>query len=532
MKKNKTTFLKSLLLALSAVFFVSGCKGTAGIEGIRMSNPNEIVVPYGSFSYENVNVTVDYKDGSTKEIPLEEEMISEVERLKFFKMGKHDVEVNLRKRFTTKMPINVVLNKFKDSYALDGYECVYDGLPHTVQLNQELPEGATLTFPYGNVFINAGVYEIIGVMEKNGYESKTLTTTLTIHQAERDADSIAFEDTTVIYNGEIRTIEATNVPEGVEVTYDTYDYDKDIRINKVVNVGKYRVVAHFNDTSTNYKKIEDKVAILTIEKANYDLSNVKLNSVTKEYDGLEYEAKIENESSLPMGISVQYRYYSESGLQVNSNAPAGKYTIEARFVGGDINNYNPIEPLRATLTVSKRVIKISEHITFESKNVNFNEEIHHLEISGALPSGVEVTYENNDQKWAGEYEVTAKFKATNSNEAVDVDTMVAYLIINQVRRSVLVYNTETEKYDLAFSEKNIDIVNGEIVISGYDTEVFRVASAQLFTISSSDPEPIDPADLVNHTTYKYVIIFEYLDPGLNQSIILANESDNFTYVEA
>lgn len=104
-----------------------------------MSNPNEIVVPYGSFSYENVNVTVNYKDGSTKEIPLEESMISEVERLKFFKMGKHDVEVNLRKRYTTKMPINVVLNKFKDSYALEGYECVYDGLPHTVQLNQELP---------------------------------------------------------------------------------------------------------------------------------------------------------------------------------------------------------------------------------------------------------------------------------------------------------------------------------------------------------------------------------------------------------
>ena len=530
--KKKTTLLKSLIFGLCSIFFISGCRGTNSIEGIRMSNPNEIVVPYGNFSYENVNVTVDYKDGSTKEIPLEEEMISEVERLKFFKMGKHDVEVNLRKKYTTTMPINVVLNKFKDSYALEGYECVYDGLPHIVQLNQELPEGATLTFPYGNVFINAGQYEIIGVMEKNGYESKTLTTTLTIHQAERDADSIVFEDTTVVYNGEIRTIEATNIPEGVEVTYDTYNYDTDIRINKVVNVGKYKVVAHFNDTSTNYKKIDDKVAVLTIQKANYDLSQIKLNNVTKEYDGLHYEAKIENESSLPMGITVQYRYFTENGLQTTNNAPAGKYTIEAKFVGGDINNYNPIEPMTATLTVSKRVIKISDKITFESKNVNFNEEVHSLAISGTLPSGVEVTYENNDQKWAGEYEVTARFSATNSNEAVDVDTMVAYLIINQVRRSVLVYNSETEQYDLAFSEKNIAIVDGKIVISGYDTNVFIVDSAQLFTISSSDPEPIDPADLVNHETYKYVIIFKYLDDNFNQSIILANESDNFTYVEA
>ena len=195
-----------------------------------MTNPETIDVPYGNFSYEGINVTVDFADGSTKDIPLKEDMISVVERLKFFKMGKQDVEVNYRSKYFTTMPINVVFNKFKETYALIGYECVYDGLPHYVTLNQELPEGATITYPYGNMFINAGTYEIVGVMSKDGYETKTLTTTLTIHQAERDADGIVFEDTTLIYNGEMRTIEATNVPEGVEVTYSTYDYNYNVPI--------------------------------------------------------------------------------------------------------------------------------------------------------------------------------------------------------------------------------------------------------------------------------------------------------------
>ena len=495
-----------------------------------MTNPETIDVPYGNFSYEGINVTVDFADGSTKDIPLKEDMISVVERLKFFKMGKQDVEVNYRSKYFTTMPINVVFNKFKETYALIGYECVYDGLPHYVTLNQELPEGATITYPYGNMFINAGTYEIVGVMSKDGYETKTLTTTLTIHQAERDADGIVFEDTTLVYNGEMRTIEATNVPEGVEVTYSTYDYNYNVPINKVVNAGKYRIVAHFEDVSTNYKKIPDKEAILTIEKANYDLSNVSLEDVTKEYDGLEYSAKIKNEDALPMGITPVYTYLKEDGTPATSNAPAGKYIIVCSFAGADTINYNDIENLTANLTVSKRVIKIKDLISFESLVTNFDEKFHSIEITPALPNGVEVTYENNNHKYAGEYEVKAKFKAVNENETVDVEELTAFIIINKVRRAVYVYNDATEEYDKEFSANNISIEDNKIVVSGYDKTVFRVSSANFYKMS--DGSVIDPSELVNNTTYQYVIIFEYLDENMNDSVILAQESDNFTYIEA
>ena len=530
--KNKITkFVLALSMLFGAIFFVSSCTNSNAIKGIHMSNTERIDVPYGNFTYEGIKVTVDFVDGSNTEIDLTEEMIPEIERLKFFKMGNQDVGVTFRKKYSTTMPVNIVLNQFNDIYALEGYECVYDGLPHSVKLNHELPEGATITYPYGNVFSNAGVYNIVGIISKKGYESKTLNTTLTILQAERDASGIVFEDKTEIYNGEMKTIEATNIPANVSVSYDYLNHSTGTRLNKVVNAGKYRVIAHFTDENTNYKNIEDKEAILTIEKADYDMSNIELKNVTKEYDGLEYSASITNASYLPTGITVKYTYLNEEGNPVNSNAKAGQYTIVAEFIGGDTSNYNPIEPLRATLTVSKRVIKISDKIKFESKTVNFDENTtHSIFIEGELPNSVEVSYENNEQKYVGEYLITAKFTAKNENDAVDVEEMSAYLVINRVRRSVKVYNEETGEYDLSFSAKNIKVEKPNVIVTGYDKTVFTLESIKFFLPSNS--QRVEPADMVSGVKYEYIVSFAYIDENMASSVILAEESDIFEYIEA
>ena len=523
------------LLALTMLFSgfaLTACMDSVSIKGIHMSNTERIDVPYGNFSYDGINVTVDYSDGSSKEIPLVEDMVNEVERLKFFKMGNQTVNVVYRTRYKTEMPINVVLNQFKDTYALVGYECVYDGLPHSVNLNQELPEGATISYPYGNVFTNAGTYEVVGVMAKDGYESKRLSATLTIKQADKDASGIVFRDATVTYTGEIQTLVATNVPEGVDVTYNYYIYDTTIPTTVMKNVGKYTVVAHFNDESPNYTKIPDKTAVLTIEKANYDISGIGLASVVKEYDGQEYEAKVIGGGNLPSGIKPKDPVYrNPDGKIVASNAPVGEYTITVDFSGQDLINYNPIEPLTATLTVTKRIIRIADKVILQGKTVNFDENVtQSLEISGTLPTTVEVTYENNNKVYAGEYIVTANFKATNPNETVDVEKLTAYLIINFVRRAVKVYNDVTEQYDKDFSADNISVNNGEIIVSGYDESVYTVTSKNFYDILNN--ELVDPAHLVDHTTYKYVIQFKYLDENMNTSVVIPDESDNYTYIEA
>ena len=80
-------------MLFSSLFFVAGCSQSLAIEGIHIENKEVIDVPYGNFSYEGINVVVDFKNGTNKAIPLEEEMISPVERTKFFKMGNQEVEV-------------------------------------------------------------------------------------------------------------------------------------------------------------------------------------------------------------------------------------------------------------------------------------------------------------------------------------------------------------------------------------------------------------------------------------------------------
>ena len=520
----------AIAMIVNVLFFAVGCGGSTAISGIHMSSDEIITVPYGNFDYEGIKVTVDFESGETTEINLTSDMISKVEQLKFYKMGEQEIKVVFRDKYETTMKVNVILNQFNSVYELVGYECTYDGLPHSVSLNHELPEGATVVYPYGNTFVNAGTYDVTAILSKNGYESKTLKTTLVINQAQRDASAIVFEDTTLVYTGDVQTIEAKNVPEGVEVTYDTYNVASGIRINKVVNAGQYRVVAHFNDTSTNYAKIPDKEAILTIQKASYDVSDIYVEDYVKEYDALEYQARLVNGNKLPSNIKVSFRYLNESGIRVNSNANVGVYTIVAEFTGMELNNYNSIEPMYGKLTVSQKVIKISDKVTFESKTVNFDEnETHFLEVSG-LPSNVSVTYENNGQKFAGEYMVKAKFAATNPYETVDVSEMVSYLIINKVRRSVMVYDQVSGEYTKTFSEENISIVNGEAVVSGYQTDVFVLDSITFYDIS--DNQIVDPADFVDGTTYNYAVQFSYVDEEINSSVLLSNIAGSFTYTVA
>ena len=529
-KRARLTSLASL--AICSLAFLSGCAGGAEIAGIRMSNPEVVNIAYGIFSYDNINVTVEFKNGSTKEIPLTEDMISEVERLKFFKIGKQDIQVVFRNRYSTIMPVSVNLNTFKDSYALVGYECTYDGEPHAVGLNQELPAGATITYPKGNIFINAGTYEIIGVMEKNGYASKTLTTTLVIHQAERETKDIVFEGATYTYDGEAKSVEAKGVPEGVTPKIEYIDTKTGFPVNKVVNAGIYTATCRFEDSSPNYESIPERKATIIIERAKYDISNIKLEDATKTFDGQNYEAKLVNEKMLPSGVTLDPIIYRDAaGEIVTSNADVGEYTMTAHFKCSDtfLRNYEPLPDLTAKLTVAKKIIKISDKITFEGKSVNFDEtKTHSLAVEG-LPNGVIVTYENNDKVYAGEYEVIAHFSTLTENEATDIASLSAYLTINPVRRSVKVLDDATGEYTKDFSQDNIKINGAEASVVGYDPSVFRVVSIEFYSILNT--EVIKPADLVDGTTYKYLVTFEYLDENLRDSVILSQESDNFVYHE-
>ena len=566
--KQRTKLIQVALLAMSSFSFLAGCTSGNEVVGIKMADTETISVYYGNFSYSGIKVDVQLRNGTTRTIDLTDDMISDVERLKFFKMGEQSIEINYREKFTTTMPVNVILNQFPDSYKLVGYECVYDGNPHMVTLNQELPEGATITYPTGNIFTNAGEYKITGVMSKKGYESKTLEATLTIEAAEHDTSGIIFSDVTIIYDGESHTIEAQNIPEGIKVEYQYIDLDHDYEVPKINNAGKYKIVASFIDSSTNYKKIPDKEAILTIERARYDVRDVEFHDHTKTFDGQSYLAQnsISGLDTLPGNLreSVSYKYYDKDGVEVHETKNVGTYTMVAHFGGIDELNYFPIEDMEATLTVAPEVVSIKDLVAFNGINVEFDpNETRSLKITdpkhptedAKLPAGIKVEYINNEQVYAGEHEVKAIFTSEDPNKVPDVTELVAYIVIDRVRDSVKFLDEETGEYTLPFNFTNNVKINGEEAsVFGFNPAVFRVKPREIkiteidprtskevekaITVNiaffDSDNNYVAPKDLQVYTeenpiAYTYLVGFEYIDENMNNSVLLSEEFDGFKY---
>ena len=526
MKRRPTIsiFIVSLFLMLTVL--LSGCAETFNIKEIRMKDNSIIEISQGNFSYDGVKVVLVYNDGSEKEIDLNEDMIPEVERLKFFKMGEQEVKIVYGSRLNTTMKINVNRKDFEDIYSLVGYTCKYDGLPHKLDLNKELPEGATISYPNGNSFTNVGEYEVKAVISKDGYNPKTLSATLVIEKACHDESNIIFDDLTVVYDGKAKKIEAKNVPDGVLVSYDIYYTGTNIAIKEAKDAGTYKVVAKFESLDNNYQKIQNKEAILTINKAKYDMSKVSLDDYSKTYDGLEYEPRLATGSILPSGVKVEFKCYKNNQL-VTSNANAGKYNIVASFKG-DEKNYELIDDIKADLTVGKKLVSIKDKVSLEGKTVNYDGEIHSLELVGAssLPEGVKYTISNNDKIYAGEYRVTARFSIENENEELDVKEISAYLIINKVSESVKIYDEEISDYREIKSD-DIYFLNNELTVKKLDTEKYKISNIKYFDVELGKTV----TELENGKTYEYTIEFSYVDNNLDKSISLSPVSGLITYNE-
>lgn len=513
-----------ILTALCVVFALCACSKIVIIKGIRIKEGDAIEIAVGEFSYEGRKIIVEYADGGEREVDLTEEMIPEAERLKFYKMGEQRVKV-VYGSYSTTMTVNVLRRAFNDVYALEGYTCVYDGQQHRVTLNEELPEGASVEYVYGNTFTNAGTYNVVAVISKEGYVSKTLSAQLVIEKADYDLTELSFVGQTFVYDGNVKALEVANAPQGVSVRYNVYSGN--IPVSNAVNAGEYRVVAHFDNHNPNYNDIPDRQAMLVIEKAEYDMSNVKLSDVVRTYDGQNYVPALQNASALPSGVSVSFACYS-NGAQVSSNANAGEYVMVASF-SGNSQNYYPIPDIRATLVVNKRVVELGDGITFDDMGVNFDKNKHSLSVAGQLPQGVTVTYENNDQVLAGEYEVIAHFHAIDPNETVDVEQLTAYLIINPVQEDLYIDGHEVSAKDLWYDKNSYTMT-----VPGLDTDVYAYRSIAFYHADEQETKIIwgDPNDaLVDGESYRYSVDFYYVQNGFEDSILLPAASGTFVYSE-
>ena len=174
----------------------------------------------------------------------------------------------------------------------------------------------------------------------------------------------------------------------------------------------------------------------TISKATYDLSTISIKDKILTYDGKEHSIVVEGD--LPEGLFVEY-----SG---NGQVEAGVYDVVISFKG-DETNYNIVQPISVTLTIEKANYDLNG-ISFTDKKVRYDGSTHSILLNGILPEGVSVSYENNNQVNAGEYEIKASFTVSDSNFN-SIPDMLAMLIIEKavpvidvkVDRSNVLYTT-------------------------------------------------------------------------------------------
>ena len=358
--KSINKFLVAMLcfvLFTTMAFALSACtEKELKIAKIEVSGPSETAV--GEFDYNDYTVKVIFDDGSTKDIKLNEDLLSASDRELLDTPGTHTITVQYNdvactftvtikgdgesqdkgiKSIAISGPNEIVAGNidYNDFSLVITYE---DDSTTTIELREEfiLEEDRAKLNTVGSHSISIT------------YNGTTTTWNITVKENESTGDNIfegvTFEDATYTYDGREKSIEVKGVPDGATVKYNVR--------NSYTNAGVYPIKATIS--KEGYKTLV-LTATLTINKATYDMSGVEFVDKTVVYNG--EVQRIEISGSLPQGVTVTY--------ENNDKTDVGTYEVVAKFTG-DSNNYEAIADMTATLTIKEA--KETEGLIFEKIN--------------------------------------------------------------------------------------------------------------------------------------------------------------------
>ena len=310
----------------------------------------------------------------------------------FVNAGTYDVTaiVSCDGYVTERLSTTVTIQRAKydmSGIKFEAKEFVYDGTAHSVAISGTLPEGVSLPTYTINEKETAsatevGEYTVKATFANNNPNYETIpdmVTTLKITPAEYTVKGVDL----VFKNGDGKMIDgAAKVYDGKSITFDLNDYgklpknvsvsffvtDKDGKVistsNKntgIKNAGVYTVRVEFTlADSKNYKPIAPIVQTFTVEKAEYDMTNVHFDNDVVAYDGREHKIVVSIPKDHPIGVGdVSYEYYLDGELLVDADdkpiqsvTDAGKYTVKAIFTVKD-ENYKQIGFKEAFLIIEE-----------------------------------------------------------------------------------------------------------------------------------------------------------------------------------
>lgn len=241
----------------------------------------------------------------------------------------------------------------------------FDGQAHSISVAGELPEGAVVDYgTAGNSFTDVGVYEITATISKEGYNTLTLSATLTIVAAR--FTGLEFNGASFTYDGQPHKIEVSGAPEGAQVSYGQTG-------NEFTDAGSYDITATVSAPGYTSETLH---ATLVINKA--EMEGIVFENATVTYDGQPHSLA----PTIPEKYAGAQVSYDEHG---NTYTATGSHEINATVKLANYNDWTG----KAFLTI------VDAHfagLSMTNATLPYNGEKQTIELEGELPEGAVANY--------------------------------------------------------------------------------------------------------------------------------------------
>ena len=254
--------------------------------------------------------------------------------------------------------------------SISGDSLVYDGLSHSLEISGELPtglDGITLGVSYEGSIRDAGTVTVTAIFStlSANYNipdpiSADLTVTPRPISITATAETVTFgEKPRLEYyceglvSGDLFT--GSLSAEGFADDFDGY-----------FTAGEHSITVGTLSAGGNYHLESFTSAILTVEKAEYDLSGIGFEPLEVVFDGASHHPALSG--TLPTGLDGIPLTVTYEGSATHVNE--GEVAVIAVF-GSESENYNLPDNLTSTVRILKRAVTVSANAV----NVTYGEEL-------------------------------------------------------------------------------------------------------------------------------------------------------------
>ena len=300
----------------------------------------------------------------------------------------------------------------------------YDGKPHSLTVAGTLPQGTTVTYAPQSV-TDAGSHTITATISGEGYTTETLEATLTI-EAATPAVTITPAAGQEILIGEpvtlnvaVAGISGDTVTGNVTLNGETQALENGhaaFSYTPADHQAKTLTADYTPESKSNYTAASTSITLTAGKKTREPIT---LSDQTKTYGDPAYTLTPTG-GSLQDGETYSYTSDNTSVAQVDQNGQvtiAGAGAAHLTVSLPESSAYQSAQTVM-TLTVEKAAIT---SVTFEDASFKADGQPHSIELTGELPQGATVAYENNTQTTPGIYKAKAMIDGGQNYQSLTLE---------------------------------------------------------------------------------------------------------------